>query len=494
MRALKPLARVPLAVPLAVLLAVPLAVLLVPGPVAAAPAAEGELARRLVAATGAEGAMRHLAAFQAIADGNGGTRAAGTPGHDRSVRYAGDLLAEAGYDVTYQRFTFPYRETTAERLTQLTPASRDMPVHVMSYSPATPAGGLTADLAEAREAGCAEADFGGAFEGSIALIARGECTFAEKQANAARAGALAALIVNDVPGELSGTLGDPAAGVIPTGGIAQDDGQALSEALAAGDTVTVLLELEQVAEDRTTVNVIADSPGTSAEAEGSSGSEVIMAGAHLDSVQDGPGINDNGSGAAAVLDTALRLAGLGGPPADGRGVRFALWSAEESGLLGSEHYVASLADAERDAIAGYLNFDMIASPNYGLFVYDGDGDGVDDGGRSAAIERDITEFLASRGLTAKPTALSGRSDYGPFLAAGVPVGGTFTGAEDLKTEEEAALWGGTAGEPYDPCYHESCDGLGNVSREALDINADVVAHTIATYAAQPEAATQRSAR
>ncbi|WP_307815644.1 M28 family peptidase [Streptomyces sp. 7-21] len=443
------------------------------------------LAQRLVAAASAEGALRHLAAFQRIADASGGHRAAGTPGHERSVRYAGAFLARAGYEVTYQRFTFPYRETAAERLTRLTPAEQDVPVRLMTYTPPTPEGGLTADLAVAG-LGCRAADFAdGAVADRIALLTRGECTFAEKQANAAEAGALAALIVNDVPGELSGTLGDPGAGVIPTAGLARDDGQALADDLAAGQRVTVRLEVAERAEERETVNLIADAPGREP------GTPVVMAGAHLDSVPEGPGINDNGSGAAGLLETAQRLAELGWA-AGGDRVRFALWSAEESGLLGSEHYVATLSEAGREEIALYLNFDMIASPNYGLFVYDGDDPQAPPG--SAGIAQLIEEFFAARGLATRPTAFNGRSDYGPFVAAGIPAGGTFTGAEGVKTEEEAALWGGTAGEPYDPCYHQACDRLGNISEPALDLNVDLIAHALGSYAAATRLRTERLAR
>ncbi|MGK5532571.1 M28 family peptidase [Streptomyces sp. URMC 129] len=425
----------------------------------------GDVADALVEEVTGEGALRHLTVLQRIADRSDGTRAAGTPGHERSARYAGTLLTAAGYDVTYQRFAFPYREPLTERLTQLTPEERDIAVNVMTYSPSTPDGGLTAALAPAGT-GCAAADFGTEpLTGRIALIERGTCTFAAKQANAAEAGAAGALIWNNVPGELSGTLGGPEQAAVPTGGIARADGEALLAALTAGEEVTVRLELAEVAEERTTVNVIAES-------RGGDPSRVVMAGAHLDSVPDGPGINDNGSGAAGVLETALRLAELepsGGHP---HTVRFALWSAEEFGLLGSEHYVGRLPAAGREAIALYLNFDMIASPNYGLFVYQG----------APEVERDITAFLDGRGLATGPKPLDGRSDYAPFVAAGIPAGGVFTGAEGVKSEAEAGAWGGSAGAPYDACYHAACDDLGNVSATALDIGAKVIAHTVGRYA------------
>ncbi|RKN07313.1 M20/M25/M40 family metallo-hydrolase [Streptomyces radicis] len=413
--------------------------------------------------------MRHLAAFQRIADGADGTRAAGTPGHERSARYAGELLEEAGYDVTYQRFDFPYREAVTQRLTALDPEPRDIPVRALTYTTSTPPGGVEAELAPAGT-GCAAEDFDpAAHRGRIALIERGTCTFAQKEANAASAGALGALVVNNTPGALSGSLGGPDDSTIPVGGLTREDGAALADAVErgerAGETVEVRLELEEVAERRETFNVLAESPGGDPD-------HTVMAGAHLDSVPAGPGVNDNGSGSAGVLETALRLA-----EADPRGrhphrVRFALWSAEEFGLLGSEHYVDGLSRTERDAIDVYLNFDMIGSPNHGHFVHEG----------TPGVAADISAFLGERGETTRPAALDGRSDYAPFVAAGIPVGGTFTGAEGIKSAADAEVWGGEAGEPHDPCYHAACDTLENVSPTALGTHAKVIAHLVGGYA------------
>ncbi|UED85183.1 M28 family peptidase [Streptomyces profundus] len=445
-----------------------------------------ELAERTAAGTTAAGTLRHLAAFQSIAEANDGHRAAGSPGHEQSARYAGALLADAGYQVSYQRFAFPYREPLAERLTLLGPEERDIPVKAMSYTGNTEDGGRTAPLAEVRAhgdggAGCAADDFADRdWRGRVALIRRGDCTFAAKQANAAEAGAVGVLIYNTDPGQLSGTLGDPDPGALPTGGISGADGEALSATLAeapADAQPSVRLELRELVEERHTTNVIAETPHGDP-------SQVVLAGAHLDSVSEGPGINDNASGAAGVLEAALQLA-LATPEGDHpHKVRFALWSAEELGLRGAEHYVESLSPTERDAIALYLNFDMIGSPNYGLFVYDGASHDED----SARIADDLGAFVGEvagqdgQQDPARPTPFDDRSDYAPFLAAGIPAGGTFTGSDGLKTEEEAALWGGRAGEPYDPCYHRSCDDLDNISPEALEINARTIAHAVGRYA------------
>jgi Zn-dependent M28 family amino/carboxypeptidase len=200
-------------------------------------------------------------------------------------------------------------------------------------------------------------------------------------------------------------------------------------------------------------------------------------------VPAGPGINDNGSGTAALLETAVHL---GGAPAVTNAVRFAFWGAEEEGLVGSTSYVRALSEADRNRIALYLNLDMVGSPNPGYFVYDGDNsDNVGAGPGpegSATIERVLLDQLATTGVTGEGTDFDGRSDYGPFIAAGIPSGGLFTGAEEPKTAEQAQKWGGAAGKPDDPCYHQACDRTSNVDRTALDRNVDAVAGTIARFA------------
>nr|WP_244900510.1 M28 family peptidase [Streptomyces nanshensis] len=458
-------------------------------------AKEGDrLARELVRRTGAKGALRHMRALQAIADVSGGNRAAGSRGHELSAKYAGTLLKAAGYEVTYQDFDFVYRETLAEKLTVTSSGDRDVPVKLMTYSKSTPEGGTEAAVAPVPEdadetSGCTAEDYAsGDFDGKIALVQRGGCTFAEKQAAAADAGAVAAVIYNNTEGELSGTLEDPSNGRIPTGGVSEKDGKALADEASSGK-VTANVELREFQEERSTPNVIAETPGGDED-------HVAMFGAHLDSVPEGPGINDNASGSAGILETALQFAAAGGTRHGGTGghghghegnkVRFALWSAEELGLRGADHYVSRLSAAERDKIALYLNFDMIASPNYGLFVHDGDdsdGEGSGPGPEgSAQLEHDIVDFIESRGEQTRGADFDGRSDYGPFIDAGIPAGGSKTGEESIKSAAEQKLWGGEAGVAYDSCYHQKCDDIGNVSKKALDLNVKVIANAVGHYA------------
>jgi aminopeptidase S len=231
----------------------------------------------------------------------------------------------------------------------------------------------------------------------------------------------------------------------------------------------VTLEPGQGAGSRPVDNLIADWPGGDER-------KVLMTGAHLDSVPAGPGINDNGSGSAAILEVALTVARTGHHPR--QHLRFAWWGAEELGLIGSRQYVGTLTPADREAIAGYLNFDMVGSPNPAYYVYDGDSTTGPSGAwptGSARIEDVLTRALAGRGVRALDADLGGGSDFASFIPVGIPAGGTFTGAGGVMTAEEATVFGGKAGQPYDGCYHQSCDTTANIDGPALDRNADVVA-------------------
>ncbi|QMW66122.1 M28 family peptidase [Mumia sp. ZJ1417] len=440
------------------------------------------------------GILKHARALQVIANQNEGTRASGLPGYEASVDYVAKQLRRSGYSVTKQAFTFSFfRSLSDPTLSQVSPTPTDYTTDIFDYSgggdvtgvvvpatnnvvPATPEPSSTA--------GCAAGDFTAApAEPSVALVQRGGCDFADKVDNAVAAGYDAVIIFNEGnPGrtELSiGTLGDPKS--VPVVGLSYDDAVALLGQVAAGPvTVNVSTEVE-TDPNRTTWNVIADLPAKNLK-KIKNKDQVVVVGAHLDSVAAGAGINDNGSGTAGILTIAQEMSKLKLTKKLARPVRFAFWGAEEANLLGSEHYVASLTDQQRSKIYANLNFDMIGSPNYVRFVYDGDGS---DGGPvgppgSDVIETVFTDYFDSKGLASDPTAFDGRSDYGPFIAAGIPAGGLFSGAEGIKTEEQAAVYGGTAGEPYDPCYHQACDDITNLSVKSLNELGDAAAHATLT--------------
>lgn len=226
---------------------------------------------------------------------------------------------------------------------------------------------------------------------------------------------------------------------------------------AAGFTTTIQ---QFTASSRVGYNLIADWPGGDAN-------QVVMAGSHLDSVTSGAGINDNGSGSAALLEAALTVSRTQYQPT--KHLRFAWWGAEELGMVGSRNYVNGLTTANRAKISGYLNFDMIGSPNPGYFVYDDD----------PAIEKTLKDFYAGIGVATEiETEGDGRSDHAPFKSAGIPVGGVFTGASSTKSAAQAAKWGGTAGQSFDRCYHSSCDTTSNINDTALNRNSDALAYAV----------------
>jgi Zn-dependent M28 family amino/carboxypeptidase len=259
---------------------------------------------------------------------------------------------------------------------------------------------------------------------------------------------------------------------VPVVGTSYAVGKELAEAAAEGPVTVRVTTSTQLTEVRSK-NVLADTP------KGKTGTTVVV-GAHLDSVPEGPGINDNGSGTATLLEIAEQMKKLGYTKKGKlqRQVRFAFWGAEEEGLKGSQAYVDSLSPEKLSKIYANLNFDMVGSPNYVRFVYDGDGSETPASGPagSGAIEKIFTDYFDSKGLATDPTAFDGRSDYGAFIDAGIPAGGLFSGAEGIKTEEQAAVYGGTAGEPYDPCYHQACDTVSNLNEKALDELGDAAAH------------------
>ena len=419
-------------------------------------------ADRLSAQVSADGAHRHLIAFQRIADTNGGNRAATTTGYSASVDYVAGRLRAAGFDVTTPTFDLPRKVNDVHRA-QIGAATYD--VLPFGDAPQTPAGGFTGPLRVVPEdttPGCEAADFAGQnFTGAIALIRRGSCTFVTKQANAAAAGAVAVIIANNADGPLDSRLGSP--GDIPTGGATRADGTTL--AAKAGESIT--LELRYHDEIHKERNVIAQTRTGRTD-------NVVMAGAHLDSVPAGPGMNDNGSGSAALLEVALKL---GAKPGLRNAVRFAWWGAEEVGLVGSRAYAQGLSFEQQLDIALYLNFDMVGSPNPGYFVYNDPG--LPYG--SKHIEKAFSDFYNAANLGPEGLNVRGASDYGPFAALGIPAGGIISGGTEVKTEAQAAKWGGTAGMEMDPCYHRKCDDLGNINREALGRNAAAAAYVIASY-------------
>jgi hypothetical protein len=362
----------------------------------------------------AAGLREHLRALQGIADENDGNRAAGTPGDEASAEYVAEQLREAGWRVSLDPVSFPYfDERSPPRLDDLAEGEE---FRTLSYS----GSGRVEAPVRRLGLGCSRGEFAALEEGEVAVVDRGECFFRDKGLGAERAGAAALLIVDgDSDEPPAATLGAP--GIrIPVLVVGAAAGRSLGP--------RVELEVDAVSERRRTVNVIA-------ETAGARGDRVVMAGGHLDSVPAGPGINDNGSGTAALLEMADALGGR----APGARIRLAFWGAEELGLIGSRRYVRELEPDERERIAAYLNLDMVGSPEPEHGVYS-DAD--------PAIERLLRRLV---GPQAEEENAGGNSDHAPFQREGIPVGGLFTGA----------------GEPNDPCYHRACDDISNVNMDIL---------------------------
>lgn len=442
-------------------------------PVSSVPAALGSVApavsdaaATLRDAVGADELLVHLAALDAIAQQHDGTRAAGTPGYDASAGYVADALEAAGWSVERQRFTFPFFVDPATSTLAIAGVDATWTVE-RDFRPLiySAAGDVTAEVAVV-DGGCDPDDFAAVPDGAIAMATGGGCFRRQQAQNAQAAGAAALVAATDRPRDevLRPTLLDPEGIEIPALSATGELARALAAAADEGRMVTLAIDV--ATEEREAVNVIGQAPGGDPD-------EVVMLGSHLDSVIDGPGINDNGSGSSLVLALAEAIA-----DAPHRStIRVGFWAGEELGILGSTQYVESLAADERERIAIYLNFDMVGSPNYVRSVYDEGDDGL-----APEARQRFLDWFAFAGLAADPLDLGGGSDHGAFARAGIPTGGLFTGATERKTDEQAGRFGGEADALTDPCFHLPCDTLANVNPTALDEMADAAATVLAELA------------
>jgi aminopeptidase Y len=336
--------------------------------------------------------------------------------------------------------------------------------------------------------GCDASDYPKNVTGAIALIRRGVCPFGTKSSNAGKAGAVAAVVYNHEKGPVSGTLGEPDEHHIATFGISDSDAAPYIEKLEAGKSIDGSAYIDAIVERVGTTNVIAQTKGGDQE-------NCVMLGGHSDSVTEGPGINDDGTGTLTLLEIAAKLTKY----SVNNCVRFAWWAGEEEGLLGSDYYVSQLSKEENLKIRMFMDYDMLASPNFAYQVYNAT-DAVNPVG-SEELRDLYTDYYKKHGQNYTYIAFDGRSDYDGFIRHGIPGGGIATGAEGVKTKKEVEMFGGVAGEWYDKCYHQLCDNLNNLNMEAWKMNAKVrlqphalfqlwfvtngtqlVAHSVATYA------------
>ncbi|MBJ7340246.1 M28 family peptidase [Mycolicibacterium sp.] len=440
-------------------------------------------ARELSGKVTADGMYLHLQKLADIAAANGNSRADGTPGFDASVDYVAQTLRDKGFDVQTPEFdrlamSSPGRPT-------LVAAGRTLPVDQASLLVTTAAGGLSAvTLRPQRPSGCSAGDYGSVdVRGAIVIVDDKGCSVVDKQNAAVGRGAVGVLVVSD-----PGASGSPAGLFTPgyyrqlTTPVAVIDGEADAQLRRTSAPVRLTLNAK---------GSIVKSRSVVAQTTTGDPHDVIVAGAHLDSATSSPGLNDNGSGVAAVLETAVQL---GGSPPVKNAVRFAFWGAQDTGLQGSSTYVANLDRGALDDIAMYLDFDLLGSTNAGYFTLDGDqsgqpnpavpGDRVPAG--SAGVERTLAGYLNLAGVRPADQPLGLASDYSAFLRAGIPIGGITTGSSQRKTATQARLWGGRAGVAFDPNYQSPGDTITNVDRTTLSMTGPAVAFAVGTYAHSTE--------
>jgi Zn-dependent M28 family amino/carboxypeptidase len=427
----------------------------------------------------AEGLLAHLDVLARIAADNGGTRSAGSPGDGATAEYIASALSDAGYRVSDDPFDTEIYVDPGGSTLELLGANgfafedgRDFrpmlyaahgtaegPVVALGWDP-------TATAADGP--GCAAVDYADLPADAIVLVRPGDCWRRTTVELAQSAGAAA--IVTAVPWSgrdevRRNTLVRAAGMTIPSLVASRDVGAALAAAAASGSSAR--LSTAGSTEDRAVRSVVAELPG-------SEPGRVVMIGAHLDSVIDGPGVNDDGSGVAAVLELARAVAGAT-PAAT---IRFAFWAAEEPGLRGSSRYVEGLGPDERAGLAAYLNADMIGSPNGFRGVYDETAAAPG----SDAIRDLFVADLDRAGLPWDGVDLEGGSDHLPFTIAGVPTGGLHSGAGEILTAEQAQRYGRTAGLAADPCYHLACDDRSNVDPTLLTELASSLARVVTRLA------------
>ncbi len=452
----------------------------------ATPGTGAGLADALRDAIAVDDIVADLGRLDAIATANGGNRAAGSPGHEQSAQLVADELRAAGYDVSlvptqvtaFRQDAPSVLEIQGAGALQLTDV-RDFKAMLLS-----PSDDVTADVfalsfdaaaqpGDRDGSGCDPGDWSIVPAGVIALVQPGECRRRDVVLNAQAAGVVGLVTSYAEWGPdhvLRPTLIDGAGLSIPSIGTTGATGLAIFAASQAGQQVH--LEVHTTLAQVETPNVIAELPGGDP-------AHVVMLGGHLDSVVDGPGINDNGTGTMAILEIARELVKLRPDGAPWK-VRIAFWTGEEIGLLGSFAYVGGLTPEAVASIEAYLNLDMVGSPNAVREIYDTGGTLRPIAG--GVIQELLRQALADAGLASKIVDIGGASDHLPFDREQIVVGGLFSGASELKTDEEAGLFGGTAGAPTDPCYHLACDTAANVDREVLEQLAKAAAWTLGRLA------------
>jgi aminopeptidase Y len=316
--------------------------------------------------------------------------------------------------------------------------------------------------------GCHAEDYPAEVAGNVAFIRRGTCAFGTKSELAGKAGAVAAVVYNYEAEGVHGTLGTPSPHHVATFGLSGTQAAQHLKELRKGTKVDAIAYIDAEVNVIHTVNILAQTRDGDPE-------NCVMLGGHSDSVAEGPGINDDGSGSLTLLEVATQLTKFRVHNC----VRFAWWAGEEEGLLGSDYYVSVLEPEENRKIRLFMDYDMLGSPNFAYQVYDAR-NGINPEG-SQELRDLYVNWYKEHDLGYTFIAFDGRSDYDGFIRNGIPGGGIATGAEGIKTNKEAKMFGGTAGDWYDPCYHQLCDDVDNVNVTAWELNTKVSCSSGATH-------------
>ncbi|KAK2624139.1 hypothetical protein QTJ16_006773 [Diplocarpon rosae] len=387
----------------------------------------------------------------------------GSRGHDATVEYIVQQLEATGYyDVKVQKFVASYQRAFVFA------DGKTFEAEPFIHSP--PAN-VTSAVAFVDHGGCTQGNYPAHVKGKIVVISRGGCGYDTKMTLAKDAGAVAVVIHQKDGGDdnvLLGQFQDAQGDYLPTVGMSFKGAQ---DFLAASAEAPALIQIEAV--EIETENVLAETKGGDKD-------HVLMVGAHTDSSPKGPGINDGASGVIGILEVALQLAKF----STVNKVRFAFWSAQEQGLLGSKHYIKKLSLADALQIRLYLDIDMIASPNYVYQNLDGDGStfGLRGPWGSDDAEKLLEDYFNGIGITTEPAPFDGRRDSEPFRDLGIPVAGLSSGADELKSQDEVNHVGGTAGQPYDPNYRTAGDTLENINMDVFFQMTKAIAHVVGTCA------------
>ncbi|KAJ4983531.1 peptidase family M28 [Stagonosporopsis vannaccii] len=407
------------------------------------------------------------------------TRVIGSAGHLGTLSYIYETILELGdyYTLSNQSFpavsgnVFESRLVLGNEIPKsaapmgLTPPTKNkQPVH--------------GDLVLVDNEGCQLSDFPDSVAGNIAFIKRGVCPFGTKSEHAGQKGAIAAVVYNYEKDAVSGTLGTPSPDHVATFGLSGEEAEPVLKKLEKSKRVDSIAYIDAEVQQILTVNIVAQT--TEGDPE-----NCVMLGAHSDSVAEGPGINDDGSGTISLLEVATQLTKFNVSNC----VRFAWWAGEEEGLLGSDYYVQSLSEEENQKIRLFMDYDMMASPNFAYQIYNAT-NALNPTGSEELRDLYIA-WYEQQGLNYTFIPFDGRSDYDGFIRNGIPGGGIATGAEGIKTKAEEQVFGGKAGDWYDPCYHQLCDDVGNVNMTAFVVNTRLIAHSVATYGASLKGFPQR---